>query len=194
MEEEGSRPRKFRILYLGALMIRKGLVYLFEALNRLSIPTDQYEVWFIGNIEEEMKGIIKMHAGKNWKFWNHIPHYELARYISVCDVAVHPSIEEGLSMVIPQMLSCGVPVIATTNTGGEEVIEDGVNGFIIPIRSPDAIKEKIEELYFNTSLLGQLKQNNIALTNHLTWVSYGDRYKKFIYDFANKANRTQVIG
>ncbi|MDB4414890.1 glycosyltransferase family 4 protein [bacterium] len=178
IKQVNNRP--FRVLYLGSLLIRKGLIYFFEALKQLNIPKENIEIWFIGSIEDSLKSTIQKYKQENWKFHGHINHYELNKYISECDVAVHPSIEEGLSMVIPQMLSCGVPVIATTNTGGEDVIEEGENGFIVPIRSPIAIAKKIELLYNNPKRLKAIKQNTINKKSNLSWEYYGNRYYTFL--------------
>lgn len=170
---------KFRIVYLGSLTIRKGLIYLFEALNQLNISKNQFEVWFIGNIADEMKVTIDKLRQDNWKFFGHINHYELSKLLSECDLGVQPSNEEGLSMVINQMLSCGIPVIATTNTGGADIIDDGINGFIIPIRSPHHIKEKIEYIYHNPEILAAMKAS--AQTNkESSWDDYGKRYLEFL--------------
>lgn len=170
---------KFRILYLGTLNIRKGLLYLFKALKDLKIPKEKFEVWFIGTITEEINPIIKEFMQSNWIFWGYKQHTELSNLISQCDVKVHPSIEEGLSMVIPQVLKCGVPVIATTNTGGDMVIKDNFNGFIIPIRNSKAIEEKISYLYQNKFELLRLKSNAIEFSTN-SWDDYGDKYVSFL--------------
>lgn len=177
----GKANNTFVILYLGMGSIRKGLIYLFEALSQLKISEENFEVWFIGGVAPEMNPVIKKYNKSNWHWKGHLPHYELAKWISQCDVAVHPSIEEGLSMVIPQIMACGVPVIATTNTGGEDIIEDGINGFIVPIRSPQAIANKISQLYNDRSLLQSMKLNTVNIANKsLHWDNYGTRYEKFI--------------
>jgi glycosyltransferase involved in cell wall biosynthesis len=131
-----SKPKRgrFTVAYVGNLSIRKGLPYLFQALSELKLDRNLYEVWFIGHIDAEIKTLIPRFQQNNWKFFGFINHYELANLMSQCSIAVQPSLEEGMSMVIPQLMACGTPVIATTNTGGEDFITDGVNGFIIPIR------------------------------------------------------------
>ena len=52
------------------------------------------------------------------------------------------SIEEGLSMVQLQAMACGLPVICTANSGGKEIINDNINGYILPIRNKDLLREK----------------------------------------------------
>jgi glycosyltransferase involved in cell wall biosynthesis len=178
---DNNQNRKFRILYVGAISIRKGLIYLFEALSRLKIPTEQYEVWFIGDVESVLKSDIRKYNKPNWKWWGRIDHYKLPEYIRQCDIGVQPSLEEGLSMVIPQIMGCGVPVIASTNSGGSNMIQDGVNGFIIPIRDPDMLAEKIEFLYRHPESLAPMKNKaGSAVQEGFTWNDYGDRYAGFL--------------
>jgi glycosyltransferase involved in cell wall biosynthesis len=171
---------KFRILYLGNLSIRKGLIYLFEAIKSLSIKERDYEVWFIGNISNEISSLIKKYERKNWRFFGHINHYNLADYIIQCDVGIQPSIEEGLSMVIPQMLNCGVPVIATVNTGGEDFIKNGINGYTVPIRSAKSIADCITLLYEDVAHREELKHQALQLQREYTWDDYGSSYKSIL--------------
>lgn len=179
--KEVIKPDKFIILYLGSLTIRKGLIYLFEALHQLELSADKFEAWFIGEISNELKETCEKYKKDNWRFFGKISHYDLANYISQCDVMVQPSIEEGLSMVIPQVLSCGVPVIATTNTGGGMVIEDGVNGYIISNYDSVEIADKITYLYNNKAILSGLKDYTLNhVTFSLSWENYGVNYRRLI--------------
>lgn len=175
------KSKKFTVLYVGSLSLRKGLPYLFNALKLLQIDSAQYDVWFVGAIQPEVKSLLSHYSASNWKFFGHVNHVQLPDVISACSVAVHPSLEEGLSMVIPQLMSCGVPVIATTNTGGADIIQDGLNGFIIPIRSPEAIMEKIAMLYNNREKLAMMQEQAQHFGRHFgTWNNYGDRYAHFL--------------
>lgn len=182
----GSKPAKFIILYVGTLSIQKGLIYLFKAMQLLGWPESQYEVWFIGTVTNEIKEIIPVYSKPNWKFFGHVAHHELPSYISQCSVMVHPSIQEGLSMVLSQVMSCGVVPIATTNTGGEDIISDGENGFIVPIRSPEKIAEKLSLLFEDRQLLAQLQKKAAHHAATIsTWDNYGDRYANFIHSIIN---------
>lgn len=176
--------KNFKVVYLGSLTIRKGLYYMFEALKEIELPN--FEVWYIGYISDEVRSILKDYTNVNWKFKGHINYYELPDFLSKCSVGVQPSLEEGLSMVIPQMLACGIPVISSTNTGGEDLIKDGENGFIVPIRSPEAIRERILMLYEDRDLLQTMKRNAIEMSEHNTWDEYGERYIRFLYNLISK--------
>lgn len=176
---ETSTPIK--ILYLGNLSFRKGLPYLFEAINSLSNEKFNFEVHFIGTVSPDFQNYFNENKNPNWIMHGHIPQHELKKELPNFDMAIHPSLEEGLSMVISQLLACGVPVIATTNTGGEELIQEGYNGYIVPIRNSEAIKEKIELLLNDTNKLIAMKLNAIeSVKDGFTWNHYGNRWQENI--------------
>lgn len=177
-----EKKQVFRVVYLGSLTIQKGMIYLFEALEKLDIPAGKLEAWFIGKVDDEIKSTVEKYARPNWKFFGHINHYELPGYLSRCDVGVMPSVQDGFGMVVPQMMGCGLPVIASTNTAGEDVIEDGENGFIVPIRDALAIVDKIQWLHDHPQGLAAMKSAALAGIRQraLSWNDYGDRYADFL--------------
>jgi glycosyltransferase involved in cell wall biosynthesis len=182
--EEGAnneKNKKFTIVYLGSLTIRKGLLYLFQALAELKMDIEFYDVWFIGKVDDELEPYIAKYKKSNWTFFGQINHYQLKDYLVKCHVGVQPSVEEGLSMVIPQMMACGVAMIVTPNTGGGNIIQDGFNGFIVPIRTPSAISERISYLFEDQSILDNINRKAAeAIKMGFTWNDYGDRYNKFL--------------
>jgi glycosyltransferase involved in cell wall biosynthesis len=75
-----------------------------------------------------------------------LPQYQLKEWMSRSHVMVLPSIEEGLAYVQAQAMACGCPVIASNNTGAEDLFTDGQEGFIVPIRDASALGERLELL------------------------------------------------
>lgn len=179
---DGLAPhKKFTILYLGVVSVRKGFRYFYDSVKHLNINRNQFEVLVIGKISNELHSEISVIQESNIHFLGHVDHYQLSRLISQCDVAVQPSIEEGLSMVILQILACGVPVIATYNTGAADLIVDNYNGFIVPVRNSIIIKQRIEDLYHNPNLLQKMKENaELSIKQGYSWHDYGERYLRFI--------------
>ncbi len=187
---------KFRIVYMGTLSIRKGLIYLFQALESLKIPEHAFEVLFMGSIETEIKSTIAKYRKSNWRFLGHVDFYSLPDYLVTCDISVQPSLEEGLSMVIPQMMACGVPVIITPNTGGQNIINPGENGFLVPVRDPKAISEKLEWAFHHPDLLHEMKDKAAeSISNEYTWDAYGNRYAAFLKSILpdNRLNTNKKI-
>ncbi|OGI19151.1 MAG: hypothetical protein A3B68_07910 [Candidatus Melainabacteria bacterium RIFCSPHIGHO2_02_FULL_34_12] len=137
----------FRVIYCGGISLRKGIQYLIKAFKQLKIPKS--ELWLVGNISQDMSCFLKNNSAENIVLKGKQPQSSLPWFYSQCDVFCIPSIEEGLPMVIPQAMACGLPVICTINSGGGDIVRDGQDGFIIPIRDIEVIKEKLLFLYEN---------------------------------------------
>ena len=184
---EREKAKKFSIVYMGTLSIRKGLLYFFRSLEILKIPEQEYEVLFLGSVDKEILPSIEKYRKLNWKFLGHVDHYSLPDYLVNCDIGVQPSLEEGLSMVIPQMMACGVPVIITPNTGGENIIQNNRNGFVVPVRDPQAIADKLEWAYGHPEEFEEMKKNVAeSIMNNFTWEAYGERYREFLLTIMQK--------
>ncbi len=166
----------FRVLFVGKLSLQKGSHYLLQAFDELNL--DNSEFWHIGAIGSEMKPWIDKHKNKKIKYLGSKPQTELFKYYSQGSVFVLPSIQEGLAMVQLQAMACELPLICSTNTGGDDLItEDGKEGFVIPIRDIESIKEKIMYLYENPELCKEMGKNAAKrVKNGFSWEDYGDRY------------------
>ena len=91
-------------------------------------------------------------------------------------VFVLASVQEGLATVQGQAMACGLPVIATTNTGGEDLFTNGVEGFIVPIRSPEAIREKVLYLYEHPEVREEMSRAALQRVQQLGgWRDYGEQ-------------------
>ena len=76
-------------------------------------------------------------------------------------------------MVQAQAMACGLPVICTTNTGGSEIVDNGVDGYIIPIRNERILMEKLKILYNDRNKLQEMSKNAfLKATNLLSWKKY----------------------
>jgi len=139
----------FRVLYAGTFSLRKGSLYLLEALHGLKLPN--FEFVFNGHVAEEIKGLVRPYAD-DIHYAGTRPFSKLHQLYSQASVFVLPTIEDGFAKVITEAMACGVPVIATTNCGAEDVLTDGVEGFIVPIRDSEAIRQKILYLYENPTV------------------------------------------
>jgi starch synthase len=91
-------------------------------------------------------GIENLPPPENTHFLGVLKGDALAQVYQHASVFVLPSIEEGLALVLGEALSFGTPVIATENSGATDLFTDRQEGFIVPIRSPEAIAEKLQWL------------------------------------------------
>jgi glycosyltransferase involved in cell wall biosynthesis len=73
-----------------------------------------------------------------------------------------------------EAMSQGLPLIITPNTGGSDLIVEGKTGFLIPIRYPEKIAEKLDWFYENRSFIPVMAQNSIEYSQKYTWENYGN--------------------
>ena len=165
----------FRIMFAGGVSLRKGVRYLLQAFSELSLP--HAELVLIGDPEREMLPFIKKYSRNTIRIIPSVPPgREIAAWYQRSSLFVLPSIEEGLARVQLEAMASGLPVIATPNTGGEELIEEGVQGYLVPIRDVGKLKERIAHLYENKEirqLMGQRARAKIKAG--FTWEHYGER-------------------
>ena len=109
-----------------------------------------------------------------------VPRAELRKHYSQASVLVLPSIQDGFGLVQAQAMACGVPVIATENTGAADLFTDGVEGFIVPIRDARAIREKILALYENPATREEMGEAALAQVRKIGgWDDYGARSAEY---------------
>lgn len=78
-------------------------------------------------------------------------------------------------MVMAEAMACGCPVIATTNTGGPDLFQDGLEGFIVPIRDASAIAERMQWLADDPARQQQMSAAGLERIKYLGgWDTYGD--------------------
>jgi glycosyltransferase involved in cell wall biosynthesis len=166
--------QKFRVIHCGQISIRKGVHLLIRAFAELRLP--DAELWLIGGLSPEIASILKQYPDSPISVKGPFPQSSLPQYYSQGSVFCIASLEEGLAQVIPQAMGCGLPVIATSNSGGAELVEEGRTGFVIPAGDVDALKEKLLLFYENPQLREDLAANLRKATKlDLSWARYGDQ-------------------
>jgi glycosyltransferase involved in cell wall biosynthesis len=132
----------FRVVYVGRVEATKGIPLLLEAFSRLSVSDKQLTLvggWSTRRMRKYMEGwlddpSIRMDPG------DPVPHLHDA------DAFVHPTYEDGFGYAPMEALACGVPVVATEDTGMKEYIHDAENGFVVPTGRVSPIVERLEQL------------------------------------------------
>jgi glycosyltransferase involved in cell wall biosynthesis len=175
LENQGALKSNkiFRVIYVGQIIPRKAHIDLLEAWKKLKLA--DAELIFIGSLSDEMIPVLKKYEG----FYKHLgtlTHDEIIENLNVSSVFVMPSVEEGCAFAPIEAMSCGVPVILSTNTGSGELVTEGKEGFIVPIRRPDMIAEKILQLYYDRDMAMEMGENARALaTSTLDWEQYANQ-------------------
>jgi starch synthase len=182
--EREDRP--LRAIFVGSLGQRKGLSYLFEACRRLG---SSVELTIIGT--QPLQPCAALDAElKRVRWIPSCPHAEVLTEMAAHDVFVFPSLFEGFGLVLLEAMAMGLPILTTAHTAGPDLIDDGVEGFIVPIRSADAIAEKLELLRRNRPLINEMGARAAERAKHFTWQAYGERLSARVAGLAKNAPLT----
>jgi len=171
-ERDGKQDRPLRLLFVGALSQRKGLADVFSALRALGCPQD-VELVLLG----QPCAPWEFYRGQNVPFTYEAPRANdgVLALMGTCDALVLPSLVEGRAIVQLEALSRGLPVLATPNAGGEDLITPGETGFLVPIRDPAALAEKINWLREHRANFPALRAACRARAKKVSWVAYRER-------------------
>lgn len=154
----------FRVGFAGQLQLIKGIQYLFEAWRILKSPGQLWicgpKVTYLsqGRREWACGKIFDKYLNSAYKGWLR-NREDLKRFYNALDVFIAPSLEDGWNMTAVEAMACAKPVITTTTTGMSQIIEEGVNGFVI---APGSTEEIVEKLAWCRDHKSQLKVMGIA--------------------------------
>lgn len=159
-----------RLLFVGALVLRKGVPYLLEAVKRLQPLQPRLTLAGIVGVQQEKlraySACIDVRGA--------VLHADMPELYRSHDVYVFPSLVEGSSLSIYEALASGLPVITTPNSGS--IVRDGIEGIIVPPRDAEALAAAIERLATNPELRTEMgRAARRRATEYGDWKHYGER-------------------
>jgi len=161
------RGDPLRVLFVGQMGHRKGLGYLLEAMDRLSVPA---QLTLLGRpiaVPPILKAAFERH-----RWIESAPHHEVLRLMRESDVLVFPTLFDGFGLVILEAMAQGTVVVATPHCAAPDLLEDGRDGFIVPIRSADAIADRLTRLSEDRDLLARMSEAARQTAGHRSWEEY----------------------
>ena len=160
---------KLKILFTGSLSQRKGLSYALHAVELFG--DKNCELTLLGRKAAEgcrpLDQAVRVH-----RWLPSVSHDRVLLEMRRHDVLLLPSLFEGFGLAITEAMSQGTPVITTAHTAGPDIIDDGVDGFIVPIRSAEAIAEKLELLTRDRERLRAMKISARKKAQIHRWENY----------------------
>ncbi len=163
--------KKLRFLFVGALGQRKGLADLlkaFQILNRKDI-----ELITLGPLLAPLEFYKKQCPSLQWE----CPRSNVAilEYMQSCHVLVLPSLVEGRAIVQLEALACGLPILITSHTGGEDLVEPYQTGLLVPPRSPEKLAEAMAWFADNRQFLPAMQDRCLEKARQCSWANFRQR-------------------
>ncbi len=152
-----------KVLFVGGLSQRKGLTYLLDAVAALG---DAVSVTVIGS------GAGKELIGTQHRWLGSVSHSVVLDEMRNHDIFVFPTLFEGYSLAVAEALSQGLPVITTPNSGAADIITDGGQGWIVPIRDSASIAQRLQLLIDTPESVAKMGKAALQLAASWTWGHY----------------------
>jgi glycosyltransferase involved in cell wall biosynthesis len=181
------KPRtRLRVLFAGSMSQRKGLADLFKAMKLLD--RHDVELVIMGSPVVSLEFYRKQY--EHFTYESPRSHPAVLQLMQTCDLLVLPSIVEGRALVQQEAMICGLPLIVTPNAGGEDLIEEGKTGFLVPIRAPEKLAERLNWCADHRSEVIAMGMLACQKARQLTW----DNYRKKILNVILPMTRSAQSG
>jgi glycosyltransferase involved in cell wall biosynthesis len=172
--------KEVRILFVSRLIKRKGLQFLIDAIPEVQ---KQAKYPFIINVagdgpdqEKFMTQIEQSGLGEYFRFYGYVDHGKLPGYYLNADIFVLPSLAEGMPNVVLEAMGSGLPIVATTVPGSEELVKHGENGFVLPPRDSQALARSLITLINQRTLRETMGRCSRRIAQQYTWDIVIEKY------------------
>jgi glycosyltransferase involved in cell wall biosynthesis len=130
-----------RVLYVGSMSFRKGLWDMAKVIKALG--TEKFAFQLVGPQPFEARAVLSELRPAAVTLRSKQPEAELPGVYAWGDVFLFPTIEDGFAVVLAQAVAAALPVLTTTNCSGPDLLREGESGWIVPIRNPEALAERL---------------------------------------------------
>lgn len=170
IQRDYSRPA-VKLLFLGGWEWRKGIRYLAESFSALAeeFPEVTLSLMGIGVSEETVKQSFPEKFHSRLRVVPQVPAEKIPQVYAEHDLFIFPSLFESMSLVVPEAMASGLPVLTTRTCGMQDIIEDGINGVLVPPRDSGLLAEKIRSLLKDPELRARLGKAAQVKAQDLRW-------------------------
>jgi glycosyltransferase involved in cell wall biosynthesis len=168
-------PGPLRVLFVGLISQRKGISYLLRAMEQLRGAAELTLVGRLPHASTELAEALNRH-----RWIASLPREKVLEEMRNHDVLVLPTLYEGRALVVLEALSQGLPVITTLNAGAEDVVVEGLSGFMVPVCSSDAIAAALTRLAEEPGMLEDLSQGALRVAQECGWARYREKLQRTI--------------
>lgn len=160
-------------LFVGGVVRRKGIHHLLKVVSKYS--KNDIILHLAGAYNPKDCLYKQYNETENIIFEGFVTRDIISKIYQKCHIFILPSLAEGMAMVGLEALASGLPVICSENTGLDEVIKDGQNGFIIPVSDEASLEKKIDWCLDNREKLNQMSINASESVVDYSWLKYRKR-------------------
>lgn len=172
----------FEILSVGRSHWKKGYDYALQAMQLLGDKKIDFNYTLIGGKGAEELEFLKADLGlqDRVQLLGNMPFEIVQQKMFQADVLLMPSVEEGIANVVLEAMQLGTLVLSTDCGGMREVIQDGKNGFIVPVRDPESMAAALQKIY----VLADSQKEDIRVAAQAT-IQQNHTLEKMVHDMCS---------
>ena len=159
----------------------KGIQYLIKILEGLDFPWQLEVAGYVPEKPEEIsESMHLLFKDQRCNYLGQISNTKIIDRMKQNHIFIFPSLFEGFGQVLLEALSCSLPIITTVNTGGFDIIENGKDGFLTPIRDVEKSIKILNKLYNDEEYRLSVSENAFLKANSFSWSKYQNEISKII--------------
>jgi glycosyltransferase involved in cell wall biosynthesis len=175
-----EQPEKCKVLYAGSLYPLKGVHNLIRAIANVITHGLKADLTIVGEGQQKDELVVlarTLRIEEHVEFEGFVPYSNMPQHYKRCDIFCFPTLGEPFGKAVAEAMACGKPVIATSIGGPAEIIQDGIDGVLVPSSKPEAIAQQIIRLIENRDERRRLgeRARETAL-NRFSWSKVADKY------------------
>jgi glycosyltransferase involved in cell wall biosynthesis len=183
----GIADGDFVFIFVGRLVGDKGINELVKAFETMSSQNRKIKLLLVGTPEDHLDPLLPATQQVIEKNKNILPvgfQSDVRPYLAISDAMVFPSYREGFPNGVMQAGAMGLPCIVSDINGCNEIISEGENGLVIPVKSHEALLAAMQKLFADASLFQSLKKKSRAMIveryeQNKVWEAILDEYRTF---------------
>lgn len=171
---EVKKKEKIKFLFFGAYSARKGALFILKVWERFQFENAELIMAGYGNLPEGTT------IPENVLLLGPVAKKDRQSLFSIAHVFVFPSFFEGFAQVQIEAAASGLPIIGTYNSGASEIVENGINGFVIETGNEDELSNAIQFFLTYPEQIKEMSKASQKKAESFTWDAYGDRWEQII--------------
>jgi glycosyltransferase involved in cell wall biosynthesis len=168
-----------RVVFVGTISFQKGL-YDLEKIVR-GVPPEKFHFQLIGSVASEAKKFIAR-LPASVEILPRQPQAGLPRLYEQSDLFLFPTIQDGFAVVLTQACASGLPILATTNCAAPDFVHDGQNGWVLPIRDPEAFIERLRWCDENREELAEMVYRTYDDFRPIDWNDVAINFESILHE------------
>jgi glycosyltransferase involved in cell wall biosynthesis len=172
-----SEDPTIRIAQVGTYIPRKGIQYGVPALNRILQRHPQVQVSFLGTAcpADQVHADFEPSVRDRVKVIPRFQHETLPTLLKDCQIKLFTPLSEGFGKALVEGMACGLAPVTTAAPGPLEIVRDGYDAIVVPLRNSEVIEQALEKLITDRPYLEQLRHNAYATAQKYSWLNAAEK-------------------